>query len=453
MRARRGVWTRPPRPALALAVAWVAILGAGCDEDRRPPRTWTVAVYMAADNGLSAASGLDLEELRSAASSPYVTVLVEQDVVGRTARRYRIAGGALEELADLGEVDTSDPATLTDFVAWAATTARSDRTVLVLWSDGKGWDELDGPRAVATTTVATVAGAVATDPATGGPAVSVAAAASTSISIRSMFPDQDNGGLKAPFMKNADLRRAVEAAGVHVDVLGLDACLMGALEALYELRGLADYLVASEELEPTRGWDYTGLLSALAADPGMTPEELARVAVERYRAWYEDVFFPSVPFERYPTLAAFRAEGLDAVAAAVDARAAALREALADPARRADTVATLSTGRAAVQAIDQLVKPHVYVDLVDLEVRLGGDTAIADALSRATVAEYHGAARPGAHGVSIVFFDRPLADQWGTYDPNYRNYDRSTGAGNASEFITRFQWDELLAEFYAARGL
>jgi hypothetical protein len=186
----------------------------------------------------------------------------------------------------------------------------------------------------------------------------------------------------------------------------------------------------------------------------MTPEELARVAVLRYRVWYEGVFFPSAPaFERYPTLAAFRADGLDAVAAAVEARAAELRRALADPARRADAVATLSAARAGAQAIDQHVKPYVYVDLVDLEARLGGDAAIADALSGATVAEYHGAARPGAHGVSIVLFDRPAADTWGTYDPNYRNYVPATGAGNASEFITRFHWDELLAEFYAAQGL
>lgn len=450
MRARRGVRTRPPRPALALAVGLLAVLAAACDEGGRPPRTWTVAVYMAADNGLSGAAGLDLEELRRAASSPYVTVLVEQDLAGAPVRRYRIAGGALEQLADLGEVDTSDPATLTDFVAWAATTAPSDRTVLVLWSDGKGWDELDGPRAVASTTVATVAGAVATGPATGGPAVSVAA--STTISIRSMFPDQDNHGARAPFMKNADIRRAVEAAGVHVDVLGLDACLMGALEALYEFRGLADYLVASEEREPSRGWDYTGLLSALAADPGMSPEALARVAVEGYRGWYEESFRLNPLVERSTTLAAFRADALDAVAVAVDARAAELRRALADPARRADAVATLSAARAGAEAID-LKMTYVYVDLVDLEAHLGGDSAIADALARATVAEYHGAARPGAHGVSIVFFDRPAADTWGTYDPNYRNHDPATGAGNASEFITRFQWDELLGEYYAARGL
>lgn len=437
-RARRSGRARALSP-LALAALAVAVLGAGCGEDAPVPRTWTVAIYMAGDNGLSASAALDLEEVRRAASSPWVTVLVQQDVAGRTARRYRVAGGALEQIADLGEVDTTAAATLTEFVAWAGTAARSDRTVLVLWSDGKGWDLRDGPSALG-------AGDV---PAGGG-----AGAAGPALSLQSMMPDTDDHGARGPFLQNHLIRRAIEAAGVHVDLLGLDACLMGAFEALYELRGVADYLVASEELEPARGWDYTGLLSALAADPAMTPEDLARAAVGAYRAFYEDAFFPSFPeLERRTTLAAFRADALEAVAAAVDARAAELRRSLADPARRPDAVARLTAARAAAQPIDTLVNPHVYVDLLDLETRLGGDGVIADALARATIAEYHGAARPGAHGASIVFFDRPAADEWGTYDPNYRNLDPAGLAGNAAEFIGRFQWDELLAEYDAARGL
>lgn len=409
-----------------MALGALLALGAAC-ADPRPPRTWTVAVYMAGDNALSGAAELDLDEIRRAAASPYLTVLVQQDVAGRTARRYRVSGGVTEQVADLGELDTSAPETLTDFVAWATSAERSERTVLILWSDAKGWDLLDGPSALG---------------AGGGP-----------VSGRSMFPDFDNG-TQAPFLQNHRIRQAIEAAGVHLDLLGFDACLMASLEALYEFRGLADYLVASEELEPTRGWDYTALLSALAEDPAMTPRHLARAAVRTYRAFYEDVFFPSVPsFERYPTLVAFRADALDAVALAVDARAAELRGGLADPARRSDVVAALAAARAAAQPIDLWVKPHVYVDLADLEARLGGGTAIAEALAGATVAEYHGAARPGARGASIVFFDRPTADVWGTYDPSYRNHDPAGGAGNAAAFVNRFQWDELLAEYYAAAGL
>ena len=64
-----------------------------------------------------------------------------------------------------------------------------------------------------------------------------------------------------------------------------------------------------------------------------------------------------------------------------------------------------------------------------------------------------GSARPGAHGISIVFFDLPDAITYNVYDPNYKNYDASTDTGNKGAFITDFQWDEFLHAYYVAAGL
>jgi hypothetical protein len=68
-------------------------------------------------------------------------------------------------------------------------------------------------------------------------------------------------------------------------------------------------------------------------------------------------------------------------------------------------------------------------------------------MTDALIAEYHGKDRPGAHGLSIVFYQLPEAKTYNVFDPNYRNYDPATGTGNSSAFITRFNWDELVADY------
>jgi hypothetical protein len=56
-------------------------------------------------------------------------------------------------------------------------------------------------------------------------------------------------------------------AGVQFELAGFDACLMSTMETAAALTPYARYLVASQELEPGTGWDYTAWLNALAANP------------------------------------------------------------------------------------------------------------------------------------------------------------------------------------------
>lgn len=53
------------------------------------------------------------------------------------------------------------------------------------------------------------------------------------------------------------LDEGMAAAGVStLDLLGFDACLMATYEVASTLAPYADYMVASEELEPGHGWNY-----------------------------------------------------------------------------------------------------------------------------------------------------------------------------------------------------
>lgn len=61
----------------------------------------------------------------------------------------------------------------------------------------------------------------------------------------------------------------------HLDIIGFDACLMATYEMAVHLPSYADYMVASEELEPSLGWSYDGWLGDLAANPEMKSADIA----------------------------------------------------------------------------------------------------------------------------------------------------------------------------------
>lgn len=384
-----------------------------------PPKTWNILVYMDGDNNLGSDALKDLEEMNASPGSPYVTVVVQLDLPDNVStRRYRVYQDNLVLLEDLGELDMASPETLTGFLTWADNVLpKADRTVLILWNHGNGWDQGDTPT-----------------PPLAAPRP------------RSVFYDDDN---HSPFLSNQRAAQAIRNAGVRLDLLGMDASIMGTLEAMYEFRDLAPVLVTSQEVGFASGWDYKAILTALAGNPGMDSEALGRVVVDAYRNAME-TFYRSAPgYERKHTISAVRTGFLDNVASEVDRMAWDLTAAMDNLATRSETVAAIRSARAAAQEIDLYVTPYVYVDLVDLDRLLARGTGIAGLVSGATIAEYHGSARPGARGVSIVFFRLPEATAIGSFDNDYRNYDSVTNTGNAGEFINRYRWDEFLHRYFS----
>ncbi len=390
-----------------------------CSGSRSP--TWTLLVYMDGDNDLGSAAMQNISAMASAGASDNVNVIIQVDLPqGITTKRYRMKNGGWELLADLGELDMAKSQTLTDFLSWAKGVYPADRTILVLWDHGNGWDQGDGPSSPA-------------------PKIS-----------RSMFNDQDNGDRN--FLPNHQIKKAILASGLAIDLLGIDACTMGTIETLYEFREVAPIIISSEEESEAHGWDYYSLLAGLIASPEMSIEDFARLAVRSYRDFYENSFYPSQPaaYDRRYTVSAIRTSYLPLLAGEVDRLAGNLMGLLSDPATAGDAVTLIKAARDTVQPIDRYIQPNVYVDLVDLDSRLGQGTDIAAVTSAATIAEYHGSDRPNAHGISIVFFP---SRQTSTYDPNYKNFDPLTNTGNGGDFINQFRWDEFLNVYYDRAGL
>jgi Clostripain family len=227
------------------------------------PRQWTYMVYMGADNTLSDAGLYNLNDMEKVGSSGPLAIVVQAEFstqytagmpTSNTSRIYvqndndptqpNLNAGIL---VGNGNVDMANPASLTDFINWTKTNYPAQHYALVVWDHGAGWK--------AKKLSATLKGAV----------------------------EDDTSGT---FMSLPDLAKGVADSGVHFDVINFDACLMAMYEVAYEFRGLADYMVLSEQTEPGTGDPYDTILGALAANPAMSGRTLATTIVDKYNAFY-----------------------------------------------------------------------------------------------------------------------------------------------------------------------
>ncbi len=226
--------------------------------------SWTYMVYLAADNDISEAGLTDVNEMEEVGSSAEVNIVVQGDFRpdGTAGLPSSTIRGRVTRDADPGQVgawyeeignrNMTDPATLTEFIAWAARSYPANRYALVLWSHGSGWKDYP------------------VSPAKG------------------MFIDYTSAGSHA-MTSLTDLARAVREGGVAFDVINFDTCLMGMFEVAYEFRGTAGYLVFSEGLYPVYGDAYHTILRELVDAPDMDGFRLARTTAGRCREFYEQL--------------------------------------------------------------------------------------------------------------------------------------------------------------------
>ncbi|MBU0675040.1 MAG: hypothetical protein KJ950_10390 [Proteobacteria bacterium] len=222
-------------------------------------KDWTYMVYMGADNNLSTAGIIDLNEMETVGSTSKVNIALQAEFSttytsfgdlgltydGKTMRMLVNKDNNPDNVnlavgTSIGNVDMGSPAALTSFIQWAATTYPANHYALVVWDHGGGWK-------------------------------------TTSLS-RGAVQDETSG----TFMSLPDLAKAVSDSGVHLDLINFDACLMAMYEVAYEFKGLTDYLVFSEEVEPGAGDPYDTILASLVATPSMDGKALSQVIVDKY---------------------------------------------------------------------------------------------------------------------------------------------------------------------------
>ena len=211
---------------------------------------WTILVYLCGTDleseGNSASA--DIYEAISAQYSEDVHIVYQTggtsqwyyDFSNSTIQRYVNIEGDLELVGEIPNASMGSADTLADFVSWGVENYPAENMGLVFWNHGGGsisgvcFDELYE---------------------------------SDSLSLREI-----DKALNSVYDKMTD----------KFEFIGFDACLMSTLETANILVPYANYMFASEELEPGGGWNYTDIMNYLAENPDASGAELGEMQCASY---------------------------------------------------------------------------------------------------------------------------------------------------------------------------
>lgn len=79
-----------------------------------------------------------------------------------------------------------------------------------------------------------------------------------------------------------EITDAIKASGAKYDLIAFDACLMQTMEIALSLEPYADYLLASEESEPSSGMYYTAAFARLAQEPDLSTLKFGAMMCSSY---------------------------------------------------------------------------------------------------------------------------------------------------------------------------
>lgn len=156
---------------------------------------------------------------------------------------FRVTADGLEKVKKYPIRDMGDPQTLLEFMEYSYSNYKAENYSLILWDHGGGpiygygYDEYN------TTNTLTLL-------------------------------ELKNALKSSPFNVNNKL-----------EFIGFDACLMATVEIAYTLSDYANYMIASQEVEPGAGWNYS-FLGAIAKDS--TTYDIGKKIIDDYSAYYKN---------------------------------------------------------------------------------------------------------------------------------------------------------------------
>jgi hypothetical protein len=428
---------------------------------------WTFMVYLDADNNLEPFGIIDFNEMEKVGSTNDVNIIVQMDRAPgydnsngnwTGTKRFRVTQDAntstisSTEIQDLGEVNMGDPNSLVSFIQWASTNYPATNYALVLWDHGGGWQKKAtfGPRQIAPGIKKDILSSlykslpykpfVSSNPIqiTGVPGTKIFPPAlrnlqrstlSPSNILKNVCSDETNGDI----LYNHEVSSSIDAAGLHLNLIGFDACLMAMLENAYPLRNLGDYMVGSEETEPADGWPYDLILNDLKNAPETTPADLAISIVQKYGQFYNTSSEPT-------TLSAINLTSIANVASKLDAFTQAIT---------ANNNLWNEVDQVRSEADKFYIPEHKDLwHVADRMLQLSADATVDAAASDLKTAITDCVI--GSHASSPKFANsKGLA----IYFPDATNYDAHYGeAANGIDFMQQSDWVDFLISFFNGGG-
>lgn len=218
-------------------------LFSGCSSAENGTRA--IYIYMCGSNletNIGAATK-NIKEMLDAAIPENTTVVIETggskkwrnyDIASDRLSRYVVDNGKLVLAGTVDNANMGSSDTLSDFLQYCTAEYPADRKGVILWDHG------------------------------GGP-------------INGVCNDEQYG---MDSLTLRELDEAFERIEEHFDFIGFDACLMATLDTAEMLSDYADYLIASEEIEASCGWDYTKLIQMYTSN--VKTEDFGKAVCDSY---------------------------------------------------------------------------------------------------------------------------------------------------------------------------
>lgn len=215
--------------------------------------SWTVLVYMAGDNNLSEAAIQNINDMEAAALPANLKLVVQSDLPLDSAypggQRRLIKADDSPHISspliqDLGQINSGHPRTLYDFARWGFKRYPSDKRALIIWGHGNSWFKGDAQKWIC----------------------------------------PDDGAQSLISVYDGQLQSALKGLP-HIDILILDACSMQSVEVLTELKDVADYVIASEDEVPSKGFPYQEMM--VFFDGSLLPEAISIQIVDAFIDSYD----------------------------------------------------------------------------------------------------------------------------------------------------------------------
>lgn len=241
--------------------------------------SWTMLVYIAADNNLASYASYNINDMAAGLTSlSGVNILVQWDKPSDNKTwRYKITpGGKIDAgsfTSEMGynpakEMGYNPAKELVDAMDWAIKNYPANNYALILWDHGSGIEDFyPGSRNIL-----------------------------NSYKLLNLLPSVPERGIlydesQDTCLTNQGLTSALtqikQLLGKNLDLIAMDACLMAMVEVTYQMKGLVNIFVGSQQTIPGYGFPYSQFITPLSLNPsGIYSLQLAQSMVSSYKKFY-----------------------------------------------------------------------------------------------------------------------------------------------------------------------
>ncbi len=328
--------------------------------------TWTIFVYLCGSD-LESTDGtgcLDMSEMVKANTSKDVRFIVQtggtkkwsdSGISSKNIQRYEICGGKMTRLANLADANMGKAETLSDFLIWGVEKYPAENMGVIMWNHGSG--SIDGV----------------------------------------CFDEKNN----YDSLTLVELDKALTS--VHgkmtdkFEFIGFDACLMATVETANILVPHANYMIASQQLEPGLGWDYKVLGQYISKNPTANGGQVGKAAADSFyascaKSWEEDSC----------TLSVIDLSRVDELISAINKESVLLNGMADDSAALSQAIRGITSAKN-FGSNNRIEGYTNMVDLGALFINSTGGSHVKTALKNAVVYNKYGVNEKGATGLSIYY--------------------------------------------------